>query len=67
MAQALLVLLFCTCAVSLPAYPQVPEVIAAGASLTGLVSGLKGLAKQIEDSGHRLLSMATPHSGSSKY
>src|ERR1017187_4146396 len=37
-------------------YAQVPEIIAGGASLTGLISGLKSLAKQIEDSGHSLIS-----------
>jgi len=37
------------------AYAQVPEVIAGGATVTGLISGLKGLAKQIEDSGHSLI------------
>jgi hypothetical protein len=38
-----------------PTYAQVPEAIAGGASLSGLTSGLKGLAKQIEDSGHSLI------------
>src|ERR1700690_1929603 len=48
-------LFFCNSVSSLPTYAQVPEVIAGGATLTGLISGLKGLAKQIEDSGHSLI------------
>jgi hypothetical protein len=52
---ALSVLLFYSSASISPTYAQAPEIIAGGASLTGLISGLKGLAKQIEDSGHSLI------------
>ena len=55
LAPALSVFLLFHCVSTSPAYAQVPEVIAGGATLTGLVSGLKGLAKQIEDSGHSLI------------
>ena len=55
LASVLSVFLLCHSALLSPAYAQIPEVIAGGATLTGLISGLKGLAKQIEDSGHSLI------------
>jgi hypothetical protein len=54
-AECISVLFSCNSVSISPTYAQVPEVIAGGASLTGLISGLKGLAKQIEDSGHSLI------------
>jgi hypothetical protein len=55
LALSLSLLLFCNFVSTPPAYAQVTEIIAGGATLTGLISGLKGLAKQIEDSGHSLI------------
>lgn len=55
LALALSVFLFASSICIPPTYSQVPEIIAGGATLTGLISGLKGLAKQIEDSGHSLI------------
>jgi hypothetical protein len=55
LAQVLSVFLILNAVSFPPSYAQVPEIIAGGATLTGLISGLKGLAKQIEDSGHSLI------------
>jgi hypothetical protein len=49
------VVLLCNSSCVPSANAQVPEIIAGGATLSGLISGLKGLAKQIEDSGHSLI------------
>jgi hypothetical protein len=54
-ALAVVLVFFCNSVSIPPTYAQVPEVIAGDATLTGLISGLKGLAKQIEDSGHSLI------------
>src|SRR5580704_6104362 len=55
LALTLSVLLFCSSAPFSPTYSQAPAVIAGGMSLAGLISGLKGLVKQMEDSGHSLI------------
>lgn len=55
LVRTLTVFLCCTTATLSPAYPQVPAIIAGGAALSSLIGGLKGLVKQIEDSGHSLI------------
>src|SRR5580700_5588684 len=55
LALALSVFLLCNSAYLPQASAQVPEIIAGGATLSGLISGLKGVVKQIEDSGHSLI------------